>query len=244
MRGPHVPLILAALVCPGLAAAADPPPKPAGSAAALPKTEEDKTFYALGLFLASRGQLASFKLTPAELAMVQAGVADGASGHAAKIDLQSYLPKVQAVATERVAATQSALAVAEKKKGKEFLDAVASKEGVRKTGTGLLIETIADGSGSTPSPTDTVKVNYRGTTIDGKEFDASEKRGGPATFNLDGSLIACWKEAFQFIKPGGKAKIYCPSDIAYGDAGRGADIPPGATLVFEVELVEIVKPTP
>ena len=228
----------------GWVAAADPQPRPASPAAtstADPKSEEDKTFYALGLFLAQRGQLSSFGCKPAELAMVEAGLADGALGHTPKVDLQTYLPKVQSMAQDRFAANKSATATAEKKKSKEFLDKIAAKEGVKKVGSGLYLETVAEGKGTGPVSGDNVKVNYKGTTIDGKEFDSSEKHGGPSTFRLDPSgLIKCWCEALEYMKPGGKAKVYCPSDLAYGDDGHG-DIPPGAALVFDLELIEIVK---
>jgi FKBP-type peptidyl-prolyl cis-trans isomerase FkpA len=237
--------VLVALAA-GCVAAADPAPKPAapsaGATAADPKTEEEKTFYALGLFLAQRGQLSSFGCKPGELAMVQAGLADGALGNTPKVDIQTYLPKLQSMAQDRFSANKSATAAVEKKKSKDFLDKIAAKEGVKKVGSGLFLETITEGKGTGPVSGDNVKVNYKGTTIDGKEFDSSEKHGGPSTMRLDPSnLIKCWCEALEYMKPGGKAKLYCPSDLAYGDDGHGPDIPPGAALVFELELIEIVK---
>jgi FKBP-type peptidyl-prolyl cis-trans isomerase FkpA len=238
-----VPFVLSGLAA-GWVLAADPAPKPAGasSTTADPKSEEDKTFYALGLFLAQRGQLASFALKPSELAMVQAGLTDGALGNTAKADLDAYLPKVQTLAQDRFAASRATTAVAEKKKSKEYLDKIAAKEGVKKVGSGLFIETITEGKGTGPVSGDNVKVNYRGTTIDGKEFDSSEKHGGPSTFRLDpANLVKCWCEGLEYMKPGGKAKLYCPSDLGYGDTGHGPDIPPGAALVFELELIEVVK---
>ncbi|HEX4824820.1 MAG TPA: FKBP-type peptidyl-prolyl cis-trans isomerase [Candidatus Polarisedimenticolaceae bacterium] len=245
MRRLVVPFVLAGLAA-GWVAAADPAPapKPAGASSAPgdPKSEEEKTFYALGLFLAQRGQLQNFGCKPSEVAMIQAGLADGALGTAPKVDLQTYLPKVQAIATERFAANKSVTAAAEKKKSKEFLDKIAAKESVKKLPAGELIETITEGKGTGPVAGDNVKVNYRGTTIDGKEFDSSEKHGGPSTFRIDPSnLVKCWCDALEYMKPGGKVKLYCPSDLAYGDDGHGPDIPPGAALVFDLELLEIVK---
>jgi FKBP-type peptidyl-prolyl cis-trans isomerase len=204
------------------------------AADAEPKTDDEKTLYALGLVFAN--QLAVFHLTPAEFEMVKAGLTDGVLKKAAKVELDAYGPKIKPLADARM----SAGAGEERKKGKAFLETVAAKPNIKKTGSGLLIETIAEGTGASPTSSDSVKVNYKGTLIDGKVFDASEKHGGPSTFNLGGSLIPCWKEAFQFLKVGGKAKLYCPSELAYGDRPNG-QIPAGAALVFEVELLEIVK---
>src|SRR5581483_6942048 len=102
--------------------------------------------------------------------------------------------------------------------------------------SGLVLVPMKDGSGESPKPTDRVKVHYHGTLIDGKVFDSSVQRGQPATFGLN-QVIPCWTEGVQKLKVGGKAKLVCPSDIAYGDSGRPPQIPGGATLVFEVELL-------
>jgi FKBP-type peptidyl-prolyl cis-trans isomerase len=108
-----------------------------------------------------------------------------------------------------------------------------------KTASGLIFKSVSPGSGASPKPTDTVAVNYRGTLIDGTEFDASAKHGGPATFRLNG-VIPCWTEAVGRMKVGEKAHIVCPSEIAYGDrVPPGGPIPPGATLLFDVELLAI-----
>ncbi len=130
---------------------------------------------------------------------------------------------------------------AQKKKGAEFLAKVDAEKGVRRTPSGLRIRIVQDGDGSSPSSTDTVRVHYRGTLVDGTEFDSSYKRDVPATFPLIG-VIACWTEGLQLVKSGGKATLYCPSEIAYGDKGFSSLIPPGATLVFDVELLGIEGP--
>jgi FKBP-type peptidyl-prolyl cis-trans isomerase FkpA len=109
-----------------------------------------------------------------------------------------------------------------------------------KTASGLLITTLKEGTGVSPKSSDTVKVHYRGTLVDGKEFDSSYGRGQPATFPLN-RVIPCWTEGVQLMKSGGKAKLVCPSKLAYGSRGVPGTIPPDATLVFEVELLEIVK---
>ena len=116
--------------------------------------------------------------------------------------------------------------------------AAESKE--TKTASGLLITMLKDGSGASPRSSDTVKVHYRGTLPDGKEFDSSYGRGQPATFPLN-RVIPCWTEGVQLMKTGGKAKLVCPSKLAYGSQGVAGAIPPDATLIFEVELLEILK---
>jgi len=121
------------------------------------------------------------------------------------------------------------------------LAAAAKEPGASVTASGLVFRSIKDGSGATPGATDVVKVNYRGTFVDGREFDASAKHGGPITFPLN-RVIPCWTEGVQKIKVGGKAKLTCPSAIAYGSQGAGGgQIPGNSTLVFEVELVGIGK---
>ncbi len=104
--------------------------------------------------------------------------------------------------------------------------------------SGVIYEPLATGSGASPTATDTVKVNYRGTLPDGKEFDSSYKRGQPASFPLN-RVIPCWTQAVQLMKPGGKARVTCPPQTAYGERGAGGVIPPNATLVFEIELISI-----
>jgi len=104
--------------------------------------------------------------------------------------------------------------------------------------SGLVYESLAEGSGASPVPTDTVRVHYRGTLTDGREFDSSYQRGQPAEFALN-RVIPCWTEGVQRMKPGGKARLTCPPAIAYGERGVGGVIPPNATLRFEVELISV-----
>ena len=106
------------------------------------------------------------------------------------------------------------------------------------TPSGIVVETLQAGSGAAPKATDTVKVHYRGTFPDGREFDSSYKRGQPTSFPLN-RVIPCWTEAVQLMKPGGKVRITCPPQLAYGAAGAGGVIPPNATLLFEIELVAV-----
>lgn len=206
----------------------------AQAAGPAPKTEDQKTLYAIGLAISQN--LTSFNLTQAELDMVKAGLSDGVLKQKPKIDLQTYIPKVQQLQQTRLAS----IADKEKQAGKTFADKAASGKGATKTASGMVITPIKPGTGAAPAATDTVKVHYQGTLTDGTKFDSSVERGEPATFPLN-QVIPCWTEGLQQMKVGGKAKLVCPSDIAYGDRGRPPKILPGATLVFEVELLDIVK---
>lgn len=118
------------------------------------------------------------------------------------------------------------------------LDAAAKETGAVVTPSGLVYRSLQDGTGASPAAADTVKVNYRGTFPDGKEFDSSYKSGKPIEFPLN-RVIKCWTEGVQRMKVGGKAKLTCPASIAYGERGAGGVIPPNATLLFEVELLGI-----
>jgi FKBP-type peptidyl-prolyl cis-trans isomerase FkpA len=204
------------------------------AAAPEPKTEEQKTLYALGV--AMSGGLAPFRLSETELEMVGAGLADGVLNRKRKVDVEAYLPKIQELQRTRLAL----VADAEKKAGKTYLDKVAQEKGVTKTASGLLYSTIKGGAGASPKATDAVTVHYHGTLTNGAVFDSSVQRGQPATFNLN-QVIPCWTEGLQRMKVGEKGRLVCPSDLAYGDRGRPPQIPPGATLIFEVELLDIAK---
>lgn len=116
----------------------------------------------------------------------------------------------------------------------------AASAGKVTTGSGLVYESLKEGTGESPAATDTVKVHYRGTLADGKEFDSSYKRGEPTEFPLN-RVIPCWTEGVQKMKPGGKARLTCPPGIAYGARGAAGVIPPNATLQFEVELISVRK---
>jgi FKBP-type peptidyl-prolyl cis-trans isomerase FkpA len=121
---------------------------------------------------------------------------------------------------------------------KAYLQKAATEPGAVKTSSGLVYSELRAGSGASPRPSDVVKVNYRGTLIDGTEFDSSYKRNQPAEFPLD-RVVPCWTEGLQHMKAGGKARLVCPSEIAYGEEGSPPLIPGGATLIFEIELLGI-----
>ena len=215
-----------------------PAAKTAPQSASAPKaaapvlaTDEEKTVYALGLQVYR--SLAQFDLSPAELELIERAVADAAAGKPA-LDVNEWVPKLQPFGQARSAR------VAERQKGASnaYLAKAATEPGAVKTESGLIYMDLQPGTGASPKASDTVKVNYRGTLIDGTEFDSSYKRNQPAQFPLSG-VIRCWTEGVQKMKVGGKARLVCPSEIAYGDSGRPPTIPGGATLIFEIELLEI-----
>jgi FKBP-type peptidyl-prolyl cis-trans isomerase FkpA/FKBP-type peptidyl-prolyl cis-trans isomerase FklB len=207
---------------------------PLAGAAAEPTTDQQKTFYALGFVLSQN--LGVFKLSAADLEQVQAGLSDGVLGKPAKVEMPVYARKVQ----ELHAARTAQAAETEKKAGQALLDKAAADPNAKKTASGLVITTIKAGTGASPKPTDTVKVHYHGTLSDGTVFDSSVQRKEPATFPLNG-VIPCWTEGVQLMKVGGKSRLVCPANLAYGDRGAPPRIKPGATLVFEVELLDIMK---
>jgi FKBP-type peptidyl-prolyl cis-trans isomerase FkpA len=207
---------------------------PVAALAQEPKTDDDKAFYTIGYALAERN-LSGFALTPAELEMVKAGLADAVLGRDRKVDPRAYMEKIQQIRTARAAV----VAAAEKKAGDAFLAKAAAAPGAKKTASGLVINTLTAGTGPSPKASDKVKVHYHGTLTDGSVFDSSVQRGQPATFPL-GGVIRCWTEGVQLMKVGGKSRLVCPSELAYGERGAPPRIRPGATLIFEVELLEIV----
>ena len=198
------------------------------------KTDDQKTLYAIGLAVSR--SLAPFNLSESELELVKAGLTDGLSGKEPKVDLQTQGPKIQEFQKVR----RDASAAGEKKVGQAYLDKAAAEKGATKTASGIIITTVKAGTGATPKPTDKVKVHYTGRLIDGTVFDSSVERKEPATFPLN-QVIPCWTEGLQQMKVGGKAKLVCPPQLAYGDNGAPPRIKPGSTLVFDVELLDIVK---
>jgi FKBP-type peptidyl-prolyl cis-trans isomerase FkpA len=200
------------------------------------QTEEQKTLYAIGHTVMR--SLAVFDLTPAEFELVRQGLADAYAGKKPDFDTTAYGQKVQELAKVRRKAAGDRQAEA----GKEFIEKAATEPGAVKTESGMVYLALAEGKGGSPKAQDIVTVNYRGTTVEGREFDSSYKRGKPLEFKLS-DVIRCWTEGVQKMKPGGKAKLVCPPQLAYGDKGAGDQILPGATLAFEVELVDF-KPGP
>jgi FKBP-type peptidyl-prolyl cis-trans isomerase FkpA len=219
-------------VVPPTPAVTPPPPPPPLSA-----EDQKKAMYAFGALIAERTPVKAAGFSPEDLAEVVKGMKDAAGGKELAVKLEEFGPKVEQLLNEK----QAAKAEAEKKKGAEFAAKMAKEKGAKKEKSGLVyIETLA-GKGKQPAATDTVSVHYKGTLTDGTEFDSSYKRGQPTEFPLNG-VIKCWTEGVAMMKVGGKAKLVCPSEIAYGDRGAGANIPGGSTLMFEVELLAIKDP--
>lgn len=208
-----------------------PAQKKAAPAATTLNTDEEKTIYAIGLTLYR--QISQLDLSPAEMALVKQALTDAAAGKPA-VEINTWGPKIEAFARARSARG----AEKEKASSKAYLDKSAAEPGAIKTASGLIYRDLKPGTGASPKATDTVKVHYRGTLVNGTEFDSSYKRNEPGQFALNG-VIPCWTEGVQKMKVGGKARLICPSAIAYGDAGRPG-IPGGAALTFEIELLEIV----
>jgi FKBP-type peptidyl-prolyl cis-trans isomerase FkpA len=202
--------------------------------AADPKSEDEKVLYAIGIAISQN--LAWFNLSEAELKMVEQGIEDGVLNKTKKVDLQAYGSKISDLQKSRT--TQ--IAALEKKLGQTYVDKAAAEKGATKAPTGFVITTLKPGTGPSPVATDKVKVHYHGTLTDGTVFDSSVQRGEAVTFPLD-KVIPCWTQAVQQMKVGGKSRLVCPAELAYGDKGAPPRIKPGATLVFEVELLSIEK---
>jgi FKBP-type peptidyl-prolyl cis-trans isomerase FkpA len=200
-------------------------PSPAGQKASGLATDDAKTIYSIGLSIYR--SLAEFNLSAAELEILKRALSDAAAGKPA-VDLNVWGPKIKPFAQARGAKASSG-----------YLVKAAAEPGAIKTPSGLIYKELKAGTGASPVATDTVKVNYRGTFTNGNEFDSSYSRNQPAEFALNG-VIRCWTEGVQKMKVGGKARLVCPSDIAYGPQGNQG-IPGGATLIFEIELLSIAS---
>jgi FKBP-type peptidyl-prolyl cis-trans isomerase FkpA len=187
--------------------------------------------------------LQAFNMTQQELELVKKGLNDMVFPHALSdggtgqdVQLDQYGPKVQGLARSR----QMAKAETEKKAGAAYAEKAATEPGAQKLPSGVVYKALKEGDGASPKPEDRVKVHYTGTLENGTKFDSSVDRGTPATFQLN-QVVKCWTEGVAKMKVGGKARLVCPSDTAYGDQGRPG-IPGGATLIFEVELISIEPP--
>jgi FKBP-type peptidyl-prolyl cis-trans isomerase len=207
--------------------------KPAAPA----KVDTSKALYGLGLAVAR--SLDTFSLSPGELDQVIKGIKDGVSGKSKMALDQSVQTAVNDLARARAPKAAEKAATKEKETGAPYLAKMAKTAGAKKTPSGAIVIVEKEGTGAAPKDTDKVKVNYTGTLVNGMVFDSSQGRG-PAEFPLN-QVVKCWTEALQLMKVGGKAKIVCPSEIAYGERGSPPVIPGNAVLTFEVELLDIVK---
>lgn len=212
----------------GAAPVAPPAAKPA---------DTNKTLYGVGLAVAK--SLEVFSLTPAELDTVLRGVRDGWAGKP-KQQLDTQLQAaINDLARARAPKAAEKAAAREKAAGAPYLARMAKEKSAKKTASGAIVIPIQEGTGATPKETDKVKVNYTGRLVSGDVFDSSAGRG-PTEFPLNG-VVKCWTEGLQQMKVGGKAKLVCPPETAYGERGSPPAVPGNAVLTFDVELLDIVK---
>jgi len=202
------------------------------------KTQKDKVSYALGMNLGTNLHKQSVEVDPA---IVLRGMKDALAGGKmlqTEDEARAALTQLQTEVRNKQQEKMKVAGEANRKEGVEFLAANKSKEGVVTLPSGLQYKILTEGTGPKPAASDTVVCNYRGTLISGAEFDSSYKRGQPASFPVTG-VIKGWTEALQIMPVGSKWQLFVPAELGYGDRGAGADIGPGATLIFEVELLSI-----
>jgi FKBP-type peptidyl-prolyl cis-trans isomerase len=238
-------LLAASLILAGSAVAqtaAKAPAAPAPMSAPVNKdlpTQKEKASYAIGMSVGHNLKAQEVDVDPD---LILKGLKDTLSGNKALLtdqEAQAALTTLQQESRAKLEAKNKALGESNKKEGEEFLAANKSKPGVQSLPDGLQYKVIKQGDGPKPVATDTVECNYRGTLIDGKEFDSSYKRGQSASFPVNG-VIKGWTEILQMMPVGSKYEVYIPSELAYGANGpRGSEIGPNATLIFEVELLSV-----
>ena len=209
--------------------------------------DKDKVSYSIGVDIGRTLQRLQLDLNQDAL---KQGISDILGNKPTALSDQELQQTLQAFQQQMMQKQQASIAkkqeemksTAEKNKadGKKFLEDNAKKAGVKTLPSGLQYKVVKEGTGEKPKDTDIVETNYRGTLIDGKEFDSSDKNGGPVSFPVSG-VIKGWSEALKLMPVGSKWEIYVPSELAYGDEGAGEDIAPGSTLVFQVELLKIKK---
>jgi FKBP-type peptidyl-prolyl cis-trans isomerase FklB len=202
------------------------------------KTKKDKVSYAIGVNVGKGMQQQSVDIDPDIFAKGLKDAMTGAKMAMPDEEMHQVMTAFQKELAEKQAVKMKALAEKNKKEGEAFLAANKKKEGVKTLSSGLQYKIIKEGTGQTPKSTDTVTTNYRGTLIDGTEFDSSYRRGQPAKFPVNG-VIAGWTEALQLMKIGSTLQLFIPSNLAYGERGAGNIIGPNATLIFDVELISI-----
>ena len=202
------------------------------------KDIKDKASYSIGLNIGSNFKKQNVELNPDALL---AGVKDALSGKKPALS-ETEVREVMTTWSKDLGEKQKAMADKNAADGKKFLEDNKKKDGVKTTASGLQYKVLKEGNGAQPKAADTVTVDYKGTLIDGTEFDSSYKRGQPATFPVNG-VIKGWTEGLQLMKTGAKYQFFIPSELAYGQRAMGPDISPNSTLIFEVEL-KSVQPAP
>ncbi|MEJ2703847.1 MAG: FKBP-type peptidyl-prolyl cis-trans isomerase [Sedimentisphaerales bacterium] len=221
------------------AVSAAPQAQQTSASASMLKTEQDKVSYIIGTQFAQSIKRQNVEVSLEPLILGIRDVLEGKTLRLTKEETRKVYTAFQQRMRAKQAAERAKLAAENLAKGKAFLDANKTKEGVKVLPDGLQYKVIKEGTGATPTATDKVKVHYRGTLIDGTEFDSSYKRTQPTEFQVN-AVIKGWTEALELMKVGAKWELYIPPDLAYGERGRPG-IPPNSVLIFEVELLEIVK---
>jgi len=202
------------------------------------QTAKEKQSYSIGADIGSKLKSQSIDI---DTDLFSQGLKDAFSGGKLLLteqEMKDTLTALQKELMEKQAERNKQLGEKNKKEGEAFLSENKKKEGVKTLPSGLQYKVIKEGTGKTPKAEDTVVTNYRGTLIDGTEFDSSLKRGQPATFPVKG-VIPGWTEALQLMKEGSKWELFIPSNLAYGERGAGGVIGPNATLIFEIELISV-----
>ncbi|BFM13715.1 macrophage infectivity potentiator Mip [Simiduia litorea] len=203
-------------------------------------TLEAKMSYIFGANMASQFKQEGITLDPAALSLAVVDIQSGKENRISQEEMQQVMQEFQSQAQAKQEAKMKEVGAVNQQKSEAFLTANGTKEGVQTTESGLQYKVLTEGKGAQPTTDDSVTVHYKGTLIDGTEFDSSYTRGEPATFPVTG-VIPGWTEALQLMNKGAKYELYIPSDLAYGPGGTGP-IGPNSALVFEVELLDIVKP--
>lgn len=202
------------------------------------KDDKDKVSYSIGLNIGRSMKTEGLAINPDALAAAMKDVFSGAKPQLTDEEVQTVMQNFQKEMQAKQMKSREEGLAKNKGAGEKFLADNKSKEGVKTTASGLQYKVIKDGTGKTPKASDTVKTHYRGTLLDGTEFDSSYKRGEPAEFPVSG-VIKGWTEALLLMKEGAKWQLFIPSELAYGERGAGKDIGPNSTLIFDIELLSV-----
>lgn len=202
------------------------------------KDQKDKVSYSIGLDIGQTFKKQKMDLNTDALALGMKDAVSGSKPLLTEEQVKETMAGFQKEMMEKQASVNKEASDKNSAAGEKFLAENKKKEGVKTTASGLQYKVLKEGSGASPKETDTVVTNYRGTLLDGTEFDSSYKRGEPASFPVN-RVIKGWTEALQMMKPGSKYQLYIPANLAYGERGAGQDIGPNSTLIFDVELMSI-----
>jgi FKBP-type peptidyl-prolyl cis-trans isomerase FklB len=206
------------------------------------KSQRDKVSYGIGIEIGNSLKHQSIDIDQDILSRGIKDILSGKEPLMTEQELQETMANFKKEIMAKQMERMKEIADKNKKDGEAFLAGNSKKEGVVTLPSGLQYKVVKEGTGATPNATDTVTVNYRGTLIDGTEFDSSERHGQSATFQVN-AVIPGWTEALQLMKVGSKWQLYLPSNLAYGERGAGRDIGPNATLIFDVELLSTKEST-